>query len=73
MTFYLKDTKGHQLEIAKLFYRIKTLEKYFLICGGKVKSTLILINSFSLSKPCLNTVDFMSAYPAYQYILLALF
>lgn len=54
MVFYLKDTKDHQLEIAKFLYRIKTLEKHFLMCGGKVKSTLIIIAAFFLSKSCIN-------------------
>jgi len=54
MVFYLKDAKDHQLEIAKFLYRIKTLEKHFLMCGGKVKSTLIIIAAFFLSKSCIN-------------------
>lgn len=54
MISYLKDTIDHQLEIAKLLYRIKTLEKRFLMCGGEVKSTLIIIAAFFLSKSCIN-------------------
>lgn len=54
MIFYLKDTKDHQLEIAKLLYRIKTLEKRFLMCGGEVKNYFNNNSSFFLSKSCIN-------------------